>query len=167
MNGHTFDKLAADAVEFWRELKTGDVRDLFQTGTGNSVVQLFRYALVGGSTFLVDYVLLFVLTRAGVATVPAAGTAFAVGITCNFLLTKFFAFKSVDPLVGGAGEVAIFVFISAVGLGLTMALMHLFTDVAGLHVMVSKLVSSIIVFLWNFLGRKLILYPGKRRNGHA
>ena len=43
----------------------------------------------------------------------------------------------------------------------------LFTDVAGLHVMVSKLVSSIIVFLWNFLGRKLILYPGKRRNGHA
>ena len=71
------------------------------------------------------------------------------------------------PLVGGAGEVAIFVFISAVGLGLTMALMHLFTDVAGLHVMVSKLVSSIIVFLWNFLGRKLILYPGKRRNGHA
>ena len=58
MNGHKFDKLAADAVEFWRELKTGDVRDLFQTGTGNSVVQLFRYALVGGSTFLVDYVLL-------------------------------------------------------------------------------------------------------------
>ena len=117
-----------------------------------------------GAPHLVDFVLLFVLTRLGVPTVPAAGTAFAVGVTCNFLLTKFFAFKSVDPRVGGAGEVAIFAFISAVGLVLTMVFMHLFTDVLGLYVMVSKLVSAALVFSWNFLGRKLILYPGKKRH---
>ena len=161
------DQLVRDAAEFWQALRAGDVRALFQSGTGNSVVQLFRYALVGGSTFLADFILLFVLTRLGVPTVPAAGTSFAVGITCNFLLTKFFAFKSVDPRVGGAGEVAIFAFISAVGLVLTMAFMHLFTDVLGLYVMVSKLVSAVLVFTWNFLGRKLILYPGKRRNSRG
>ena len=157
------EKFRADAAEFWRELRTGDVRDLFQTGTGNSVVQLFRYALVGGSTFLVDYALLFLLTRAGVAAVPASGTAFAVGVTCNFLLTKFFAFKSMDPLARGAGEVAIFAVISLVGLGLTMALMHLFANTAGVPVMLAKLFSSALVFFWNFLGRKLILYPGKKQ----
>ena len=165
MNARRSDRLAADAAEFWQALRGGDARALFRSGTGNSVVQLFRYALVGVSTFLMDFILLFVLTRAGVPTVPAAGTAFAVGVTCNFLLTKFFAFKSVDPRVGGAGEVALFAFISAVGLVLTMVFMHLFTDVLGLYVMVAKLVSAALVFSWNFLGRKLILYPGKKRNG--
>ena len=160
------EALVRDAAEFWRALRTGDVRALFGSGTGNSVVQLFRYALVGGSTFLADFLLLFILTKAGVPTVPASGTAFAVGITCNFLLTKFFAFKSVAPRARGAGEVAIFAVISAVGLVLTMVLMHLFADVAGLPVMLAKLVSSALVFSWNFLGRKLILYPGKRRSGH-
>ena len=157
-------RLVRDAAEFWQALRAGDGRTLLRSGTGNGVIQLFRYALVGGSTFLVDFILLFVLTRLGVPTVPAAGTAFAVGVTCNFLLTKFFAFRSVDPRVGGAGELAIFAFISAVGLVLTMVFMHLFTDVLGLYVMVSKLVSAALVFSWNFLGRKLILYPGKKRS---
>jgi hypothetical protein len=44
-----------------------------------------------------------------------------------------------------------------------MVFMHLFTDVLGLYVMVSKLVSAVLVFSWNFLGRKLILYPGRKK----
>ena len=44
---------------------------------------------------------------------------------------------------------------------LTMGLMYLFTSRLHLYFMVSKLISSILVFVWNFLGRKLILYPGK------
>ena len=156
-------QLKADALDFWAQLRTGDLRSLFGAGTDNTVVQLFRYVLVGGSTFLVDYVLLLVLTGLGVSTVPAAGIAFATGVTCNFLLTKFFAFKSVDPRVGGAGEVGLFAFISLVGLGLTMVFMHLFTDLSGIHVALAKPLSSALVFFWNFLGRKLILYPGKSR----
>lgn len=159
------DQLKADALAFWRALRTGDVRTLFQAGTGNSVVQLFRYAMVGGSTFLVDYLLLLGLTAAGAPTVPASGVSFAVGIFCNFLLTKFFAFKSVDPTVKGAGEVAVFLVISLVGLGLTMVLMHWFADRLGLPVPLAKPVSALLVFLWNFLGRKMILYPGRKKPG--
>ena len=159
-----WEQLKADALAFWVELRTGDVKSLFGEGTDNTVVQLFRYGLVGGSTFLVDYVLLLILTGLGVPTVPAAGVAFVTGVACNFLLTKFFAFKSVDPRVGGAGEVCLFAFISLVGLGLTMVFMHLFTDVAGIHVALAKPISSALVFFWNFLGKKLILYPGKKKS---
>ena len=160
MNGQ---QMKADALDFWEHLRTGDVRSLFGAGTDNSLVQLFRYSLVGGSTFLVDYVLPLVLTRLGVPTVPASGLSFTTGIVCNFLLTKFFAFKSIDPRAKGAGEVGLFAVISLVGLGLTMIFMHLFTDLAGIHVALAKPLSSALVFFWNFLGRKLILYPGKKR----
>ena len=39
----------------------------------------------------------------------------------------------------------------------------LFTDLAGIHVALAKPLSSALVFFWNFLGRKLILYPGKKK----
>ncbi len=163
MKSSLLNGVVRDAAAFWQQVRTGDLAGLFRSGSQNSVLQLFRYALVGGSTFLVDFVLLYILTRMGVPTVPASGTSFTVGIFCNFLLTKFFAFKSVAPTAKGVGEVAIFAFISVVGLGLTMAFMHLFTDLLGLHVLLSKPLSSALVFFWNFLGRKLILYPNKQR----
>ena len=163
MSSPDLRQLGRDGLEFWRALHTGDVRSLLQAGTGNSVVQLFRYALVGGSTFLVDFFLLLLLTHGGVHPVPASGLSFSVGIACNFLLTKFFAFKSVAPSARGLGEVAVFLIISLVGLGLTMAFMRLFTGPAGLSPMPAKLVSAILVFFWNFLGRKFILYPGRKQ----
>lgn len=163
MKGSLPVQLLRDAQGFWEILRTGDFRTLFAAGTQNSIVQLFRYGITGGSSFLVDFLLLFFLERAGLHYLPAAAISFTVGITCNFLLTKFFAFKSVDPTVHGAGEVAVFAAISAVGLGLTVLLMYFFTSRLHLYFMVSKLISSVTVFLWNFLGRKLILYPGKKR----
>ena len=156
-------QLFQDASGFWRILRTGDFCALFAASSQNSIVQLFRYALTGGSSFLVDFLLLFFLERAGVYYLPAAAVAFLAGITCNFLLTKFFAFKSVAPSVKGVGEVAVFAAISGVGLGLTMLLMYFFTSRLHIYFMFSKLISSVTVFLWNFLGRKFILYPGTKR----
>ena len=145
------ERTIQDAIAFWQQLRHGQFRPLFAEPTENTVTQLFRYVLTGASSFLVDFLLLFLLEMLGVHYLPA----------CNFLLTKYFAFKSVDSTVGPAAEIAVFIAISVVGLLLTMGLMYLFTSRLHLYFMVSKLISSILVFIWNFLGRKLILYPGK------
>ena len=58
-------------------------------------------------------------------------------------------------------EVLVFCAISVVGLLLTELLMFFFTSHLHVYFMVSKLISSILVFFWNFLARKFILYPGK------
>ena len=150
-----------DALDFWQLLRQGRGRALFKEPTENNVTQLFRYVITGASTFFVDYLLLFLLEMAGVHYLPAAALAFTVGITCNFLLTKFFAFKAVDPSVGPTAEVVVFIAISVGGLVLTTLLMYFFTSRLHLYFMVSKLISSMMVFFWNFLGRKVILYPGK------
>lgn len=150
-----------DALDFWQLLRGRKGWALFKEPTENTVTQLFRYVITGASTFLVDYLLLFVLETVGVHYLPASALSFTVGITCNFILTKFFAFKSVDPTVGPTAEVVVFVGISVGGLVLTTVLMYLFTSRLHLYFMVSKLLSSILVFFWNFLGRKVILYPGK------
>ena len=150
-----------DALAFWQLLRQGQGRVLLRQPTENNVIQLFRYVITGVSSFLVDYLLLFGLEAVGVHYLPAAAGAFAVGIVCNFFLTKFFAFKAVDPTVGPGVEVLVFVGISVGGLVLTMLLMYFFTSYVHLHFMLSKLISSVLVFFWNFLGRKIFLYPGK------
>lgn len=155
------ERTIQDAIAFWQQLRHGQFRALFAEPTENTITQLFRYVLTGASSFLVDFLLLFLLETVGVHYLPASACSFAVGITCNFLLTKYFAFKSVDSSVPPAVEIVVFVAISIGGLLLTMGLMYLFTSRFHLYFMVSKFLSSILVFVWNFLGRKLILYPGK------
>ena len=103
------ERTIQDAIAFWQQLRHGQFRPLFAEPTENTVTQLFRYVLTGASSFLVDFLLLFLLEMLGVHYLPAAACSFAVGITCNFLLTKYFAFKSVDSTVGPAAEIAVFV----------------------------------------------------------
>ena len=55
----------------------------------------------------------------------------------------------------------VLVVVLLVGLLLTELLMFFFTSHLHVYFMVSKLISSILVFFWNFLARKFILYPGK------
>ena len=150
-----------DGIAFWQQVRHGLFRPLFAEPTENTVTQLFRYVLTGASSFLVDFLLLFLLEMLGVHYLPAAACSFAVAQICNFLLTKYFAFKSVDSTVGPAAEIAVFIAISVVGLLLRMGITYLYTSRLLLYIIVSKLFSSSLVFVWNFLGRKLILYPGK------
>ena len=158
------DHTIQDALAFWQLLRRGRFRPLLAEPTENTIIQLFRYVITGASSFLVDFLLLFLLELAGLYYLPASAVSFLVGISCNFLLTKFFAFKSVDPTVGPTAEVFVFAAISGGGLVLTMVLMYLFTSRLQLYFMVSKLISSILVFFWNFLGRKFILYPERSTN---
>ena len=45
-----------------------------------------------------------------------------------------------------------------VSLLLTMGLVHALTEWVGLFFMVSKIIATLIVLVWNFVARKLLLY---------
>ena len=45
-----------------------------------------------------------------------------------------------------------------VGLGLTELFMWLFTDIIGLHYMLSKAITLWIVFSWNFSARRFLVF---------
>lgn len=126
------------------------------------MVQLFRYLFVGGLAFVVDYGLLFVLTEyAGLHYLASATIAFIAGLTVNYFLSTSWIFRSGAVIKNKVGEFVVFALIGVVGLVLTNVLLFLFTDVCGIHYMVSKLITTALVMLWNFFGRKLILFNEK------
>ena len=136
-----------------------DIKNLFKTPTTNTVIQFFRYVFVGGVAFLVDGGLLFLLEKIGLHYLVATVFAFIGGLVCNYILSKLLVFQ--DKKSNPRLEFLIYGIIGVIGLGITEGLMYVFTDILGLYFMLSKIIVAIIVLIWNFLARKLILYKNK------
>ena len=134
------------------------LRYLFVEPTTNIWLQLLRYGFVGGVAFVADYGTLFLLTHyAGMHYLWSAAVAFAIGLTVNYLLSISWVFnrnRSAKPWV----EFMVFTLIGVVGLGLNELIMYVATDLLSMHYMLSKLISTALVFCWNFFARKLIIF---------
>ncbi len=134
---------------------------LFIEDTSKVWLQLFRYAFVGGLAFVADYGSLYLLVHyAGLHHLLAAAIAFLLGLFINWQLSTswVFAGKGRNDIQG----FALFAVIGIIGLALNEGIMYIGTDIAGLHYMISKLLSTLIVFLWNFFARRTFVF---RRNG--
>lgn len=120
--------------------------------------QLLRYAVVGGISFVVDYGSLWLLTeKAGLPYLWSAAIAFILGLICNYLLSTAWVFGE-SRIKNAWGEFLAFAIIGVIGLGLNELIMYGCTDGLGFHYMLSKIVSTGIVFFWNFLARRFLVF---------
>lgn len=142
--------------ELFDYIKNLDFKGLFTETTSNSVIQFFRYVFVGGIAFIVDGGSLFFIEKTGINYLIAAVFAFVIGLICNYILSKLLVFKK--SKVDGRVEFIVYGVIGVIGLLFTEIIMYILTDIVGIYFMLSKVVAAIIVLLWNFLARKIILY---------
>lgn len=125
--------------------------------TNNTLVQLFRYGFVAVGAFVVDYGFYFLLSYLmGVQYLMAALVGFFMGTATNYLISKFMVFQG-EPK-SRTFEVLLVFLISGVGLLWLELGLYLLTDVYGIHYLLSKLIMTGVVFLWNFFARKLFMY---------
>lgn len=124
----------------------------------STLFQLLRYGLVGGVAFVVDYGLLYVLTEfCSIDYLWSACFSFIAGLVVNYLLSNLIVFNShrVDNRIV---EFLIFAAIGGIGLALNEGIMYICTQGVGFHYMLSKIVSTVVVFFWNFFARKYALF---------
>ena len=120
--------------------------------------QLFRYGIVGGIAFVVDYgTLLFLTEVCHVHYLLSAGIAFVLGLVCNYVLSTRFVFGE-SRLKSQWAEFTAFLIIGAVGLVLNEIILYVCQDLIGIHYMLGKIISTVIVFFWNFLARRFLLF---------
>ena len=133
-----------------------DFKSLFITKSNNTFIQFFRYIFVGGVAFLADGGSLFLITTIGVNYLISVIFAFVIGLAVNYGLSKLLVFE--NSSVNGKIEFLVYGIIGVIGLGFTEIIMYVLTEIAGLYFMVSKVISTIIVLVWNFVARKITLY---------
>ncbi|MCQ2318914.1 MAG: GtrA family protein [Bacteroidales bacterium] len=137
------------------------IDSLLRHPTGNVWIQIVRYFFSGGVAFLVDTGLLYVLTEfCGVYYLISSIISFSIGLIITYLLSILWVFDNRN-MKNRYAEFSVFVLIGVVGLGLTSLFMWFFTDKIGVHYIFSKIITTIIVFVWNFIAKKSLLF----RNG--
>lgn len=126
--------------------------------TDSAIVQFLRYGLVGGAAFVVDFSSLVFLTSVmQIHYLWSAAIAFVLGLTTNYLMSVSWVFAT-RALSNKYLEFGIFAWIGVIGLGLNEVFMWFFTEKWLCHYTVSKIISTVLVFLWNFASRKLLLF---------
>jgi putative flippase GtrA len=134
------------------------IHSVFAEKTDKTLLQLIRYTFVGGLAFIVDFGTLYLLTNyLQIYYLISALIAFLLGLAINYLLSIKWVFDKRN-VQNRKLEFILFMIIGVVGLGLNELFLWFLTDILLLYYLISKIVTSIIVYLWNFFARKFILF---------
>ena len=129
--------------------------------TNSTAIQFYRYVFVGGLAFVVDFGALYVLTHyAHIFYVLSASISFIIGSVLNYKLSILWIFSD-RPIQNRSLEFWFFVGIGLTGLALNAGIIFIFTHFFGLFYLLSKIISAVIVFSWNFGVRKIFLFSSK------
>lgn len=121
------------------------------------ISQMLRFGVVGGSAFLIDYGLLYLLTEfVGINYLISSCISFSVSVVYNYIFSIFWVFD-VQKNGNKAGEFLIFFVLSVIGLGINTFIMWAMVDMLSIHYLISKLFATAIVMVYNFITRKLFL----------
>ncbi|MDR3665986.1 MAG: GtrA family protein [Ignavibacteriaceae bacterium] len=137
---------------------------VFKGKTDNTLLQLFRYSFVGGFAFLIDFGTLFILTEyCHLYYLVSAGLAFILGLMVNYFLSLKWVFNS--RTIGNRWlEFLFFSAIGLIGLGLNELFLWILTDFLAIYYLISKIITTFIVYFWNFFARKMMLFNKKNLN---
>ncbi|GAB5082636.1 hypothetical protein Osc1_18110 [Hominimerdicola sp. 21CYCFAH17_S] len=147
-----------------------DLKKLFTGDTDNTFIQFFRYCFVGGFAFVIDAGTLVIFKEVfKLNTNIAAAISFVLGLTVNYVLSTCWIFKN-SKIKNRFAEFIAFAVIGVIGLLMNVAIIWFFEDLLGpkqpfgslipqnKYYIIGKLVSTIIVFIWNFCARKFIIF---------
>ena len=130
----------------------------------NLIGQMLRYAVTGGLAFVVDFGLFaFFLYVVPLHYLIANLIGLAGGLVVNYLISVCWVFtackRNFEKRKGI--EFLLFVIIGLIGVGLNQFLIWLMIGLWNWMPLLSKMVAAVLVLLWNFGGRKILLFRTK------
>lgn len=124
--------------------------------TNNSFIQFIRYFFVGGIAAVVNIGSLFIFTDLfDINYIISNIFAFILGLITNYCLSKKFVFTN-DNSMNKVFEFITYAVIGVLGLGIDTLMLWIFTNKFKIYYMISKIISTMITFIWNFVARKLL-----------
>ena len=87
----------------------------------------------------------------------SASIAFILGLLTSYILNIKWVFIN-RKFSNKMTEMGLFLLIGIIGIILNLASIWVFTEYLGLFYLFSKIIATVIVFLWNFLAKKIILF---------
>ena len=120
------------------------------------LMQILKFGVVGVTAFIIDYGIFTILSQLlGIHYLIASIISFSISVIYNYILSIKWVFdisKKQTPK-----EFIIFIILSVIGLGLNSLIMYVSVDLMQIHEMISKIVATAIVMVYNFITRKIFI----------
>lgn len=121
------------------------------------IAQFMKFGVVGVIAFIIDFGVMVFLTE--VFAVPyliSTTIAFTVSVVFNYVASMRYVFVRKDDM-SRRREFIIFVLLSVIGLVLNDVFMWLLVDFFFIDYRISKIITTVLVAIWNFVSRKIFL----------
>lgn len=132
------------------------------------IFEFLRYVIVGGLAFVADFGALvaaqeLVLGAFTWGVYVSTVVGFMVGLAVNYTLSLLFVFTQAKDKSKGrtVGAFVVFGIIGLLGLGWTELGMWLGIEMLGWNYMIVKVLVTGAVLVWNYLGRKILVFSEK------
>ena len=126
-------------------------------GIKKLIAQFMKFGVVGVIAFFIDYGLLAFCTEIlHLNYLVSATIGFTVAVVFNYIASMRYVFTHKEDM-SRRREFVIFVVLSIIGLILNNALMWAGVELLNIHYLVVKLFATVVVAIWNFVSRKLLL----------
>jgi putative flippase GtrA len=123
------------------------------------IMDLVRYGFCSGLALAIDWGLLVGLVKFGVGALPAAAIGFVAGMMVTYFGSILFVFSDRRRRGLFAETIGFFV-IGIAGLVGNEILLWGFVNGLGLHVAIAKAPTAVLIFLFNFLLRRSLVFAG-------
>lgn len=125
------------------------------------LAQFVKFGVVGVIAFVIDYGLLALLTELfGINYLVSATISFTASVVFNYVASMRYVFTHKEGM-SRRREFVIFVVLSVIGLLINNGCMWAGVELLGVHYLLTKIVATAIVMIWNFVTRKIFLDAGE------
>ena len=122
------------------------------------ISQILKFGFVGAAAFVIDYGLMVLLTEVfNVYSLISAAISFTVSVIFNYVASVKWVFEVDEEKNSKQKQFIVFVILSVLGLIINELIMWIMDSKFGIHYMISKLVATFVVMVWNFITRKIFL----------
>ena len=121
------------------------------------ISKIFRFVIVGGIATIIDFVFLYIFKELFNFNLILANTlAFIISVIYNYIASIKWVFD-IDKNKNSKIQFLLFITFSVIGLILNNIFIYLFTDIMGIYYLISKIIATLFVMIFNFVTRKIFL----------
>ncbi len=125
--------------------------------TEHLFIQIFKFGIVGVVATIIDFIFLYLFKELCHFNVILANTlSFIISVLYNYWASLTFVFE-VNPEKSKKKNFVIFIICSIIGLLLNDLIVWIVTDIGHIYYMISKVIATIFVMIFNFITRKKFL----------
>lgn len=122
----------------------------------NLIKQIFKFGIVGGIAFIIDYALLYICTEyLNIYVLYSSIISFTISVIFNYIMSIKWVFDVKHKQT--YKEFTMFIILSIIGLGINQLIMYLGIEKLNIYYMLVKIASTGIVMVYNFITRKIFI----------